>query len=85
MLTGLVQVTVAAAALVLLVAALRYRRFRVLVTVAGGFAAAAALMAGNHLPGRAGRLGAARGAAPGFLAGRRAVSPIRPCWRDWRR
>ena len=45
-LTGLVQVTVAAAALVLLAAALRYRRFRVLVTVAGGFAAAAALMAG---------------------------------------
>src|SRR5271166_4446451 len=45
-LTGLVQVTVAAAALVLLVAALRYRRFRVLATVAGGFAAAAALMAG---------------------------------------
>jgi hypothetical protein len=44
-LTGLVQVTVAAAVLVLLVAALRYRRFRVLVTVAGGFAAAAALMA----------------------------------------
>src|SRR5450631_3001761 len=32
-LTGLVQVTIAAAALVLLVAALRYRRFRVLVTV----------------------------------------------------
>ena len=45
-LIGLVQVTVAAAALVLLVAALRYRRFRVLVTVAGGFVAAAAAMAG---------------------------------------
>ncbi|MGB6581855.1 MAG: hypothetical protein WBF34_28465, partial [Streptosporangiaceae bacterium] len=44
-LTGLVQVMIAAAALVLLVAALRYRRFRVLATVAGGFAAAAALMA----------------------------------------
>ena len=43
-LTGLVQVTVAAAALVLLAAALRYRRFRVLATVAGGFAAAAALV-----------------------------------------
>ena len=34
-LTGLVQVMIAAAALVLLAAALRYRRFRVLVTVAG--------------------------------------------------
>lgn len=45
-LTGLVQVSIAAAALVLLVAALRHRRFRVLATVAGGFAAAAALMAG---------------------------------------
>src|ERR1700760_1901879 len=33
-------------ALVLLPAALRYRRFRVLATVAGAFAAAAALMAG---------------------------------------
>ena len=43
-LTGVVQVTIAAAGLMLLVAALRYRRFRVLVTVAGGFAAAAALM-----------------------------------------
>ena len=36
MLTGLVQVMIAAAALVLLAAALRYRRFRVLATVAGG-------------------------------------------------
>ena len=45
-LTGLVQVMIAAAALVLLAAALRYRRFRVLATVAVGFAAAAALMAG---------------------------------------
>src|SRR5580692_11560298 len=44
-LTGLVQVMIAAAALVLLAAALRYRRFRVLATVAGGFATAAALMA----------------------------------------
>ena len=69
-LTGLVQVTVAAAALVLLVAALRYRRFRVLVTVAGGFAAAAALMAAiTFLAGPGGPR--ARGAAPGFLAGRR--------------
>ena len=46
MLTGLVQVMIAAAALAPLAAALRYRRFRVLVTVAAGFAAAAALMAG---------------------------------------
>ncbi len=40
--TGLAQATIAAAGLVLLTAGLRYRRFRVLVTVAGGFAAAAA-------------------------------------------
>ena len=54
--------------LVLLVAALRYRRFRVLVTVAGGFAAGtAAVMAGiASWPG--GRL---RSAEPGFLADRR--------------
>jgi hypothetical protein len=45
-LTGLVQVMIAAAAVVLLVAALRHRRFRVMATVAGAFAAAAALMAG---------------------------------------
>ncbi|MGH3174145.1 MAG: hypothetical protein ACRDPF_09830, partial [Streptosporangiaceae bacterium] len=45
-LTGLVQVMIAAAALVLLVAVLRYRRFRVLATVAAGFAAAASLVAG---------------------------------------
>jgi len=44
-LTGLVQVTIAGAALVLLVAGLRRRRFRVIATVAGGFVAAAALMA----------------------------------------
>ena len=42
-LTGLVQVTIAGAALVLLVAGLRHRRFRVIATVAGGFVAAAAL------------------------------------------
>ena len=54
-LTGLVQVTIAAAALVLLVTALRYRRFRVLATVAGGFVAAAALMAGiSYLAGPGG-------------------------------
>ena len=73
-LTGLVQVTIAAAALVLLVAALRHRRFRVLATVAGGFAAAAALMAGiTYLAGPGGSAGAARGAAPGFLADRRGL------------
>jgi glycosyltransferase 2 family protein len=44
-LTGLVQVTIAGAALVLLIAGLRRRRFRVLATVAGGFVAGAALMA----------------------------------------
>ena len=71
-LTGLVQVMIAAAALVLLVAALRYRRFRVLATVAGGFAAAAALMAGiTFLAGPGGPR--ARWAAPGFLAGRRGL------------
>ena len=44
-LTGLVQVTIAGAALVLLIAGLRRRRFRVIATVAGGFVAAAALTA----------------------------------------
>ena len=44
-LTGLVQVTIAGAALVLLVAGLRHRRFRVIATVAGSFVAAAALTA----------------------------------------
>ena len=84
-LTGLVQVMIAAAALVLLAAALRYRRFRVLATVAGGFAAAAALMAGiTYLAGPGGPaarpLGCAR--VPGWPA---RASPIRPSWRDWRR
>ena len=77
-LTGLVQVTIAAAALVLLVAALRYRRFRVLATVAGGFAAAAALMAGiTYLAGPGGSPRCPRGCArvPGWPA---PVSPIRP-------
>ncbi len=82
-LTGLVQVMIAAAALVLLAAALRYRRFRVLATVAGGFAAAAALMAGiTYLAGPGGP--APAGLHQGsWLAG--AASPIRRCWRDWRR
>jgi glycosyltransferase 2 family protein len=43
-LTGLVQVTIAGAALILLVAGLRGRRWRVLATVTGGFVMAAALM-----------------------------------------
>jgi uncharacterized membrane protein YbhN (UPF0104 family) len=43
-LTGLVQVTIAGAALILLIAGLRGRRWRVLATVAGGFVLAAALM-----------------------------------------
>ena len=74
-LTGLVQVTIAAVALALLVVAVRYRRFRVLVTVAGGFAAAAALMAAiTYLAGPGGFSGAARGTAPGFLADRRRLS-----------
>jgi len=65
-LTGLVQVTIAAAALVLLVAALRYRRFRVLVTVAGGLAAAAVLMAGiSYLAG----LGCSAGLPAGLRQG----------------
>ncbi len=46
LLTGLVQVMIVAAAVVLVVAGLRYRRFRLLATVAGGFAAAAILMTG---------------------------------------
>src|SRR5271157_5001493 len=80
-LTGLVQVTVAAAALVLLVAALRYRRFRVLATVAGGFAAAAALMAGiTYLAG-------AGFPDPAVLAGLAAVAVAAAPWlsRPWRR
>jgi len=65
-LTGLVQVTIAAAALVLLVAALRYRRFRVLVTVAGGLAAAAVLMAGiSYLAGLGGSAGLPAGLRQG--------------------
>ncbi len=63
-LTGLVQVTIAAAALVLLAAALRYRRFRVLATVAGGFAVAAALMAGiSYLAGPGGSAALPEGCA----------------------
>ena len=98
MLTGLVQVMIAAAALVLLVAALRYRRFRVLATVAGGFAAAAALMAGiTYLAGPGGpapaglRQGSWLAGAgfpdPAVLAGLAAVAVAAAPWlsRPWRR
>jgi glycosyltransferase 2 family protein len=97
-LTGLAQVTIAAAALVLLVAALRHRRFRVLATVAGGFAAAAALMTGiTFLAGPGGPAPAAlrqgswlAGAGfpdPAVLAGLAAVAVAAAPWlsRPWRR
>jgi undecaprenyl-diphosphatase len=97
-LTGLVQVMIAAAALVLLVAALRHRRFRVLATVAGGFAAAAALMAGiTYLAGPGGpapaglRQGSWLAGAgfpdPAVLAGLAAVAVAAAPWlsRPWRR
>ena len=99
-LTGLVQVTIAAAALVLLVAALRYRRFRVLATVAGGFAAGAALMAGiGYLAGPGGSAGLPAGLRqgswltgagfpdPAVLAGLAAVAVAAAPWlsRPWRR
>ena len=97
-LTGLVQVMIAAAALVLLVAALRYRRFRVLVTVAGGFAAAAALMAGVTFlagPGGPAPAGLRQGSLlagagfpdPAVLAGLAAVAVAAAPWlsRPWRR
>jgi undecaprenyl-diphosphatase len=97
-LTGLVQVMIAAAALVLLVAALRYRRFRVLVTVAGGFAAAAALMAGVTFlagPGGPAPAGLRQGSwlagagfpDPAVLAGLAAVAVAAAPWlsRPWRR
>jgi uncharacterized protein (TIRG00374 family) len=97
-LTGLVQVMIAAAALVLLVAALRYHRFRVLATVAGGFAAAAALMAGiTYLTGPGGPVpaGLRQGSwltgsgfpDPAVLAGLAAVAVAAAPWlsRPWRR
>jgi glycosyltransferase 2 family protein len=94
--TGLAQVTIAAAGLVLLTAALRYRRFRVLVTVAGGFAAAAALLAGiTYLTGpgdsavlRHGSwLTAAGCTSPALLAGLAAVAVAAVPWlsRPWRK
>jgi uncharacterized membrane protein YbhN (UPF0104 family) len=99
-LTGLVQVMIAAAALVLLAAALRYRRFRVLATVAAGFAAAAALMAAiSYLAGPGGSAALPAGlrqgswlAGAGFpdpavLAGLAAVAVAAAPWlsRPWRR
>jgi glycosyltransferase 2 family protein len=99
-LTGLVQVTIAAAALVLLVVTLRHRRFRVLVTVAGGFAAAAALMAGiSYLAGPGGSAALPAGLRqgswltgagfpdPAVLAGLAAVAVAAAPWlsRPWRR
>ncbi len=99
-LTGLVQVTIAAAALVLLVAALRYRRFRVLATVAGGFAAAAALMTAiTYLAGPGGSAALPAGLRqgswltgagfpdPAVLAGLAAVAVAAAPWlsRPWRR
>jgi glycosyltransferase 2 family protein len=97
-LTGLVQVMIAAAALALLAAALRHHRFRVLVTAAGGFAAAAALMAGiTYLAGPGGpapaglRQGSWLAGAgfpdPAVLAGLAAVAVAAAPWlsRPWRR
>ncbi len=99
-LTGLVQVTIATVALVLLVAALRYRRFRVLATVTSGFAAAAALMAGiSYLAGPGGSAGLPAGLRqgswligagfpnPAVLAGLAAVAVAAAPWlsRPWRR
>ena len=95
-LIGLVQVTIAAVALILLVAALRYRRFRVLATVAGGFAAAAALTAGiTYLVGPGGSAVLRQGSwltgagfpDPAVLAGLAAVAVAAAPWlsRPWRR
>jgi undecaprenyl-diphosphatase len=94
--TGLAQVTIAGAGLLLLTAALRYRRFRVLVTVAGGFAAAAALLAGIiYLTGPADSAVLRNGSwltaagVPGLviLAGLAAVAVAAVPWlsRPWRR
>jgi glycosyltransferase 2 family protein len=99
-LTGLIQVMIAAAALVLLAVALRHRRFRVLVTVAAGFTVAAALMAAiTYLAGPGGSTGLPAGlrqgswlAGAGFpdpavLAGVAAVVVAAAPWlsRPWRR
>jgi glycosyltransferase 2 family protein len=99
-LTGLVQVTIACAALVLLVAGLRRRRFRVVATVAGGFVAAAALttaimyLTGQELLGplpavlrRGSWLGGAGFPSPAVIAGLAAVAVAAAPWlsRPWRR
>ena len=99
-LTGLVQVTIAGAALVLLIAGLRHRRFRVIATVVGGFVAAAALTAAiMYLTGQ-GALGTLTaglrrhswltGAGfpdPAVIAGLAAVAVAAEPWlsRPWRR
>ena len=84
---------IAAAGLVLLDAARRYRRFRVLVTVAGGFAAAAALLAGiTYLTGAADSavlrhgswLTGAGFAGAAVLAGLAAVAVAAVPWRAGR-
>ena len=98
-LTGLVQVTMAGAALVLLVAGLRRRRFRVLATVAGGFVLAAALMTAIlYLTGQdplAAPAGLRQGSwltgagfpNPAVIAGLAAVAESAAPWlsRPWRR
>jgi uncharacterized protein (TIRG00374 family) len=99
-LTGLVQVTIAGAAVVLLIAGLRRRRFRVVATVAGGFVAAAALMTAimyltgqdplGTLPAslrRGSWLGGAGFPNPAVLAGLAAVAVAAEPWlsRPWRR
>jgi undecaprenyl-diphosphatase len=99
-LTGLVQVTIACATLVLLIAGLRRRRFRVVATVAGGFVAAAALMTGimyltgqeplGALPAglrRGSWLGGAGFPSPAVIAGLAAVAVAAAPWlsRPWRR
>jgi glycosyltransferase 2 family protein len=99
-LTGLVQVSIAAAALVLLAAGLRRRRFRVIATVAGAFVAAAALMTAiMYLTGQAplgpltaglredSWLGGAGFPNPAVIAGLAAVAVAAEPWlsRPWRR
>jgi glycosyltransferase 2 family protein len=99
-LTGLVQVSIAGAALVLLVAGLRRRRFRVIATVAGAFVAAAALMTAiMYLTGQAplgpltaglrehSWLGGAGFPNPAVIAGLAAVAAAAEPWlsRPWRR
>ena len=99
-LTGLVQVTIAAAALILLIAGLRRRRFRVVATVTGGFVLAAALMTAIMYLAGQGILAAPpaglrqhswlTGAAfpsPAVIAGLAAVAVAAAPWlsRPWRR